>query len=553
MFKYILLFFHISISQVFGQITSITGGSWHETSTWDTGTIPTSSDNVIIDLGHDVFINVADAECQNLTIKGGLSLNNNSLTVTGTTTIASGGIFTHDSDGSLARFTGVITNDGTFRTGTSGTFQFTFRGDITNNGTFDFQSSPQCKFEVGTITITNNTSNLMRFSDALANGLCTIDTDVIVTNGSFTGDIQLFGNVGVVINGSLTNNCTTGSLITTYLTGAGSFQNNGSLTMKSGTLSDVSTFANSSASVFTYDYSGTGNVKGGVTYGSLQISGSGTKTLSGGINISGNLTNNIGANFETGTTTIQFNGTGTQTITGITTFGNLTINNTAAVNDYVDVMTGDVRVTTSLTLSNGRLRLNDNDFLYDPNVEVTTTNGWVETNGTGKFVNNGGVATIYPVGDDLNPQFISLSNPALGSTPSITVPNSGAGAWFVDNMGTASNITLLDPQGTVDASSLVHKYNIPTPSDWNALSTNFSTPNYEVTGALIGSFAEFSIYTPLSEPFITTWQTDNPGTSNLKQILIPLEPSTNYNFTVDWGDDSPSETFSGLGSSLNRK
>lgn len=37
-------------------------------------------------------------------------------------------------------------------------------------------------------------------------------------------------------------------------------------------------------------------------------------------------------------------------------------------------------------------------------------------------------------------------------------------------------------------------------------------------------------------PFITTWKTDNPGES----ITIPVNPDvTGYNYTVDWGDDSP--------------
>ena len=54
-------------------------------------------------------------------------------------------------------------------------------------------------------------------------------------------------------------------------------------------------------------------------------------------------------------------------------------------------------------------------------------------------------------------------------------------------------------------------------------------------------------------PFITTWNTSNtgPGTTSATEILIPLEPSTVYDFTVDWGDGSGTESFSGLGGSLN--
>ena len=36
--------------------------------------------------------------------------------------------------------------------------------------------------------------------------------------------------------------------------------------------------------------------------------------------------------------------------------------------------------------------------------------------------------------------------------------------------------------------------------------------------------------------FISTWKTDNAGTSNDDQITLPLEINGTYDFTVDWGD-----------------
>ncbi|MDB4293478.1 BspA family leucine-rich repeat surface protein, partial [Maribacter sp.] len=39
-------------------------------------------------------------------------------------------------------------------------------------------------------------------------------------------------------------------------------------------------------------------------------------------------------------------------------------------------------------------------------------------------------------------------------------------------------------------------------------------------------------------PFITTWKTDNPGTSADNQITIPTFPGGTYNYSVDWGDGS---------------
>ena len=38
--------------------------------------------------------------------------------------------------------------------------------------------------------------------------------------------------------------------------------------------------------------------------------------------------------------------------------------------------------------------------------------------------------------------------------------------------------------------------------------------------------------------FVSTWKTDNVGTSNDDQITLPLEASGDYDFTVWWGDDT---------------
>ena len=37
--------------------------------------------------------------------------------------------------------------------------------------------------------------------------------------------------------------------------------------------------------------------------------------------------------------------------------------------------------------------------------------------------------------------------------------------------------------------------------------------------------------------FVTTWKTDNAGTTSSTSIGIPLAPSTAYNFQIDWNND----------------
>jgi surface protein len=41
---------------------------------------------------------------------------------------------------------------------------------------------------------------------------------------------------------------------------------------------------------------------------------------------------------------------------------------------------------------------------------------------------------------------------------------------------------------------------------------------------------------PAQRPFITTWKTDNPGSSADNQITIPTFSGETYNYTVNWGD-----------------
>jgi surface protein len=52
--------------------------------------------------------------------------------------------------------------------------------------------------------------------------------------------------------------------------------------------------------------------------------------------------------------------------------------------------------------------------------------------------------------------------------------------------------------------------------------------------------------TSANGPFITRWQTDNPGDSDDNQIAIPLDSASTYNFTINWGDGA-NERVSGSG------
>ncbi len=73
-----------------------------------------------------------------------------------------------------------------------------------------------------------------------------------------------------------------------------------------------------------------------------------------------------------------------------------------------------------------------------------------------------------------------------------------------------------------------------------------STTSHEITvevsdGELQSQAKVIINVTDIVEPFITTWET----TVDSQTITIPTNSSYTYNYTVDWGDDSGRESFTG--------
>lgn len=119
------LFFSLGSS---AQISSVApGGNWSNPATWSGGTIPTSSDDVIISNGSTVLIDT-DGNSNNLTVdQGGIlefeEVNPRGLSVRANVTINQGGIF---------------------RTSLSGNqtdHKLFISGNLTNNGTLDFSTN----------------------------------------------------------------------------------------------------------------------------------------------------------------------------------------------------------------------------------------------------------------------------------------------------------------------------------------------------------------------------------------------------------------------------
>jgi hypothetical protein len=112
-----------------GTITSIANGSWSNTATWSTGTIPTYGDNVTISDNHTVTIDI-NAYCNNLTIGQTSGSVLEFEQTTARTLMVQGNI--------------SIVNGSTFRSNLAGIQTGHFlsaNGSITNNGIFDFSTN----------------------------------------------------------------------------------------------------------------------------------------------------------------------------------------------------------------------------------------------------------------------------------------------------------------------------------------------------------------------------------------------------------------------------
>lgn len=90
--------------------------------------------------------------------------------------------------------------------------------------------------------------------------------------------------------------------------------------------------------------------------------------------------------------------------------------------------------------------------------------------------------------------------------------------------------------------------NSATISPTSGSSQNFSSPRTYTVTAEDGTTQDWTVtvstYAGATTGFITTWKTNNTGTSSDNQITIPTT-GTGYNYTVNWGDGNTDNNVSG--------
>jgi hypothetical protein len=421
---------------------SVASGNWNSTATWSAtsggasgASVPVVGDNVFIEGGYTVTVNIASA-CTNLSIASGSALNVGgfNFTVNGTTTID--GTLSFTNTPGTKTFIGLVTvNSSGIWNNNIVNAAIIFRGGISNSGTFNS----------GTGIYTFSTSN-----QALT-GILSIPS-VTVTGVTLTN------------NGTLT--------VGTALGGTGRLTQGINSTLNLGGTSAITTLTASNTGN-TVNFSGTSQTVNVSSYYNLTISGSGNKTMAGDITVGGTLNLSAGT-FVIGTRILTLNGppiAGTPdnlltVATSSLSFGgsssgvfipgsvanlnNLTINNASGVtmNSNITLAAGGVLTLTSGIVQAGTYILkitNTNPasaLLWSPGSFVNVSTGSVERTLT---ANLSGTANNYmfPVGEGGIFKGLNLIDVNTGVTgPVLRASVSATGALT----GDGTTISSVDPR-----------------------------------------------------------------------------------------------------------
>ncbi|HSK64406.1 MAG TPA: Ig-like domain repeat protein, partial [Pyrinomonadaceae bacterium] len=384
-------------------------------------------------------------------------MNNSTMNVSGNLTIGPGPVVGSTCNGN----TGTVNIQGNFVLNAGGAPATTLNA---GTSTFNFNGT-------GAQSITNGAAiTFFNLTDSNVTQPLTLNNSLAV-NGTLNvngGNAILSPVAGAIISGTGTLTGT-GTARVSRIAATPDFLTQYSITNK--TLTNL-----------TIDYSGAGNqtVNNTPAYSQLRISGSGTKTLQGNTIITSNLNIIAGATFASGnfnfalggnwtnggaftpgTGTVTFQGsTGIQTLTGNTTFFNLTLNNAGATTNFSNTTTtiGNDLVASAGTMDGGTSTIiftgvTDNAGSISGAAAKNFHN--LQINSPATITNNAG-ANITIEGNYLNS---GTFNQAPGLTTIFDVDNAADGVHTLAGAGTTTfgNFTI-NAANAVDAGS--HNFNV---------------------------------------------------------------------------------------------
>ncbi len=484
-------------------VTSIvSSGNWTAGSSWSSGTAP-SGVIVVIDAGDVITMDANNLIAYRTQVDGelllGSTINQRLGDVSGTGTIRL-------ETGSLPA--GIY--DDFFNCSTGGSVDFGGTGsytlpdeiasirnlEISDGGT---KSLPNVDVTICGNLVLDNGATL----ENPQNRTIVIQGDLTLTNGTF----NMGSGASITVQGNCTITAGTLNLDNNSLT------INGSLSLDGGT---INLGTNGMLDVDT-DFTIDGGTLNGANSASVNIGDDLTLT-SGTFSVDGT------------TTTVTFDGAGSQVITGdftgASSFNNMTINMSGGLT-IVDAGNNDVEIDGTLTLTSGDITTNSSNTL------IITSTGDVSGGSSGSYVSGpltksglgagedftfhvgnsteyalAGVENVGTGGQDWTAEF-SGTNANSGQTIDITTnPQYGEmtaittnGSWTITSSGSNTATVVLGIQSHMDVQDLadvrVAIYDGPTANEWVNLggTTSGTTSNGTVTSQTTASFSskEFSL------------------------------------------------------------
>ncbi|GGG35722.1 hypothetical protein GCM10011344_40760 [Dokdonia pacifica] len=542
-----------------GSITFFNAGFFGTLTNTDTGTIASPASSFTIQSGGTIINDGTINSIRNFTISNGGTLTNSGfLNINNFTfTISSGAILTNST-------TGAITNNATLNTSSLGTLinGGTLLGDnISHGGDFSNAGMVSPGNSIGTYTfnmgythqstaiLTTEIESTSNFDAVTVTAAATLSgtLDVSLVNG-FTPSV---GDTFTI----LTANSISGTFTTTNLPAGYNWNINYTATE---VILEVSAPTFTAPADICEQTAIQNGLDGGLPIGGV-YSGPGVTDDGNGMTYSFNPTTS-----GVGTHTLTYTQSGTSAMDDIEVFAAPTVAFTAPPNLAVDagIQTGLSGGTPAVSITSTTVTLNisydvfgfagfiGGDIVFDGAGAMLSTDVTANNEASGSAVN---LVNATALGDTIT---LTFDN---GQTPNIVADTAIIGASgtinfisgtdftiggdlldFLSGTGTASSETVgfgiyAGPGVTNEASGTLYSFDPAVAGvGTHIIEYTFTDAN----GCAASASDTIEVFTEMSE-FITTWKTDNPGTSNDNQITIP---AIGGNYTVDWGDMSTPDT-----------
>jgi hypothetical protein len=429
-------------------IYAVATGNWNNASNWSSGTIPGSSDDVIIT--EPYTITVTDSRsAKSVTIQNAddLSLTILSIASGGTLSVSQNLNITSSMESATARLdvTGTITIGGnivfTSEMATDARIRMLNGGSLTLQGTIEGISNGNITSAAGsvsTFTFAGSGSQTIPMGTGYSYHNLVINksgTDAATINAAITST-KVRENL-TVSSGRFSN----GGYSITGASGKTFTVQNGGVFILSGSTSFPSTYTLDFQNGSTIVYEGTHTIvnPSGTSFKNVTIQGSGTKTLGENITIHGNLTitggtldvsstpynidikgnwNNTGGTFNARTGTVTFSGSSAQTIsTNGQNFYSVVFNNSAAGTSAITLQS-DVTITNTCTMTDGIISTGNYKLILSSTTagNLTGYSSDCYVNGTlRRYITNNTATYYFPVGSDAY-QLVAIKNNNMTTT-----------------------------------------------------------------------------------------------------------------------------------------